>query len=379
MNNIPTLYKRKLKYSPLDYFGFDSTESLHWGKLFVSLFGSFFSTYSINHSIESDKLISELIDKWGLNNESIIRIERSKKECFTESDPGRSEVFLIIKNEFCVCVHAHAVHVLYGPSIDFDEVRELATTAEMYKTQSEKIEQRRKFYMVSRSDHGGLELMDFEVKNYDIDLESNYNDDFLPVHQTIVNTLNENNSSGLVLLHGCFGSGKTYYIRHLISSMRKKFIYLPLHMAEYLSSPEFLPLITQHTDSILILEDCENYLLPRKEGNCHASALSNLLNISDGLLSDALSISIICTFNENKKNIDAALLRKGRLIARYEFKELAIDKANRLSAKLGKNVSISQPMTLAGIYNSEKHDYEMIKSSGIGFSITKNAKTKNRP
>ena len=43
--------------------------------------------------------------------------------------------------------------------------------------------------------------------------------------------------------------------------------------------------------------------------------MSDLLNISDGLLADFLHVQVICTFNHPLSMVDSALLRKGRLIA----------------------------------------------------------------
>jgi len=70
------------------------------------------------------------------------------------------------------------------------------------------------------------------------------------------------------------------------------------------------------------------------------------------LLSDCLNISIVATFNTETKNIDDALLRKGRLLKAYKFEKLAIDKSKALMQKLGNNPDeVSKPMTLADIYN----------------------------
>ena len=44
----------------------------------------------------------------------------------------------------------------------------------------------------------------------------------LEVHQTIVNRLSKKNDKGIVLLHGKSGTGKTFYIRYLISTLNKK-------------------------------------------------------------------------------------------------------------------------------------------------------------
>lgn len=138
-------------------------------------------------------------------------------------------------------------------------------------------------------------------------------------------------------------------------------------MIESLNSPEFLPFIAQQPNSILILEDCESLLVPRENGTNIASAISNLLNLGDGLLSDALSINVICTFNASLKKIDDAVLRKGRLLARYEFKELDTIKAQALATRIGKHVNIDQPMTVSDIYNLDEKSFENRTSKGVGF------------
>ena len=83
-----------------------------------------------------------------------------------------------------------------------------------------------------------------------------------------------------------------------------------------------------------------------------------MLNISDGLLADCLNIQIICSFNTDLSKIDGALLRKGRLIAKYEFKELSKVKAQSLSDKLGYQTAMTQSMTLAAIYNQVDKDFD---------------------
>ena len=100
----------------------------------------------------------------------------------------------------------------------------------------------------------------------------------------------------------------------------------------------------------------------------NASALSNLLNLGDGLLSDALSVNVICTFNSGLKKIDDAILRKGRLLARYEFKELEVMKARALAEKIGKNANIEKPMTVSDIYNLEERGFENKPVKSIGFN-----------
>lgn len=66
---------------------------------------------------------------------------------------------------------------------------------------------------------------------------------------------------------------------------------------------------------------------------------------------------IIATFNCDLTKIDPALLRKGRLIANYEFNKLDLDSAKILSDKLGFGTdAITEAMTLAEIYNQGGED-----------------------
>ena len=56
--------------------------------------------------------------------------------------------------------------------------------------------------------------------------------------------------------------------------------------------------------------------------------------MGDGLMSDDLGIKFVCTFNEDVKNIDEALMRKGRLACMYEFKPLSAEKVAVLLPKV---------------------------------------------
>ena len=138
----------------------------------------------------------------------------------------------------------------------------------------------------------------------------------------------------------------------------KTIIYVPPDMAKDISKPDFLAFLLTHPDSVLIIEDAENIIRDRNEITADASqAVANLLNLSDGLLGDAMHMQIIATFNCDLGIIDKALLRKGRLIANYEFGKLDVDSAKILSEKLGfGNEHISTPMTLAEVYNQQKDE-----------------------
>jgi len=212
----------------------------------------------------------------------------------------------------------------------------------------------------------GIQTKKIPVNKPKLNIEDNYNDDFKPIHNTILSKLNEDNQKGVVILHGKPGTGKTNYIRYLITSIQKNIIFLPPNMAASMVNPDFINLLTENINSVLVIEDAENILIDRKANG--GSPVSALLNIADGLLSDCLSIQIVCSFNTDISKIDTALLRKGRLIGKYEFNELSAEKSQVLSDKLGFKTTITEPMTLAAIYNQDDVDFSKEKKNSIGFN-----------
>jgi hypothetical protein len=210
-----------------------------------------------------------------------------------------------------------------------------------------------------------LDLKTLAIKPTLLDIDLYYNDDFKTVDAVIKERLSKENDKGIVLLHGLPGTGKTTYLRYLIGNVKKKVMFVSPSVACNLMNPEFIDLLIDNPNSILVIEDAENIIMDRKYSS--QSSVSNLLNISDGLLSDCLNVQIICTFNSALSLVDSALLRKGRLIAKYEFGKLHVGKARALSNHLGLNQNISKPMTLAEITNPDEVNVETKQVNVIGF------------
>ena len=183
-------------------------------------------------------------------------------------------------------------------------------------------------HILANSKERGMYLSDFKIedKYTDLDIGSNYNDDFSPIYNNIIENLNKD-QIGLYLLHGMHGTGKTTLIRHIIRKINKRLIFISPTMATQFSNPDMIPFLMRYPNSIIIIEDSENIIKKREHGN--DQSVSNLLNLSDGILGDCLKFQIICTFNTRKSDIDEALLRKGRLIESYEFDKLTKEKTNK--------------------------------------------------
>lgn len=239
---------------------------------------------------------------------------------------------------------------LYGFYRDEASAKALLAGVEEHKYVHE--ENQTHIYLI-QSGLGGLHTERVEIMPPEINLDLYYNDDFVPVHERLVSLLAQPKSKGLILLHGEPGTGKTTYIKYLSSLVKKDMLILPPYMTNYLTSPEIIPFLLDNKDSVLIIEDAERILQAREAGG-DTNSVSNILNLTDGLLADCMHIQVIATFNASKHLLDKALLRKGRLMVDYAFGKLSVAKANELLAHLGVEYRTKEPMTLADIFNIDE-------------------------
>lgn len=210
-----------------------------------------------------------------------------------------------------------------------------------------------------------LELKAMEIKRTKLDLDLFYEDGFVETNDIINKRLNKKDDKGIVLLHGLPGTGKTTYLRYLIGKIKKRVLFLSPSVAGNLMNPDFIELLIDNPNTVLVIEDAENIIMDRKYQS--SSSVSNLLNISDGLLADFLNVQLICTFNSSLTMVDSALLRKGRLIAKHEFGKLSIEKAQKLSDQLGFKNEITKPMTIAEITNPNEKEQQVEQVRVMGF------------
>jgi hypothetical protein len=85
------------------------------------------------------------------------------------------------------------------------------------------------------------------------------------------------------------------------------------------------------------------------------------------MLSDFFHVQIICTFSKEFNQFDPGMIRKGRLLASYYFRELSLEKTEALFRHLGYKSKPEHEMTLADIFNFEQGDFGVIRNSEIGF------------
>lgn len=220
-------------------------------------------------------------------------------------------------------------------------------------------------YWVSNG-QSGFGASKLTLKDGKFNIHTHYNEDF--DYEKVTNFVN-GKDSGLVILHGEPGTGKTFILRNLAqTNPEKKFYFMDKSTFEYISSDTLINFLFSNSvkDSIFVLEDCEILLSDRMNTGNHL--LSTILNLSDGILGDGLNIKFICTFNADINKLDKAILRKGRLKYKYEFKALTPEKTQELAAELGKEIPEGESLTVGDIYNwEEENGAEHGKAKRIGF------------
>lgn len=144
----------------------------------------------------------------------------------------------------------------------------------------------------------------------------------------------------LLLLEGPPGTGKTRAVRALLAELKgaARVVIVPSDLVADLAGPNLLgALLGCSMPTVLVIEDADYALLDRearsgtdKQGA--TGALSALLNLSDGILGAQVDLRIIATTNAKIADLDAAVLRPGRLLARIEVGRLSADDARRALA-----------------------------------------------
>lgn len=203
-----------------------------------------------------------------------------------------------------------------------------------------------------------------DLKKETLPTLDNYPKSFKDVHDDIINSL-ENDDLGLYMFSGIPGTGKTSFISSLTSKVDRKFIYIPNDLTSVLDSPDFITFLSGNRGCVLVIEDAENSL--QKRGRQGSGAISTILNLTDGLVGQILSIAIIVTYNCDDSLLDEALLRKGRLKYKHHFEKLNIEESNSLFKKLNLDFITEEAMTLGEIYNVRHQNFAIKQTRKVGF------------
>lgn len=271
------------------------------------------------------------------------------------------------ENQLYMYIDSDEINIYYDPSYEKNPDSVLYTLISLIKGAVEPKVKKNKIYVVYQGTNG-FEKTGFDVKKINVNLNENYNDGFEEISKEIVDGLNDKKKTNLVILRGSPGTGKTTYIRYLTHKLKKNIIFISPDMVNHITDPSFIPFLIKNSDAVLIIEDGEP-AIGKRDISGRTGAVSNILNLTDGLLSDCLNISIVVTLNTDNKDIDPALERRGRLLKHYTFEKLSVKKSKALLLKNGRgDIDVKEPMTLADIYyHGTENDGGQTERKRIGF------------
>lgn len=154
--------------------------------------------------------------------------------------------------------------------------------------------------------------------------------------------------SSILILRGAPGLGKTGFIRQILSKMDRK-AYITYNQQVFNGDDAFADFISSDTTGAFVIEDADTLLKSREDGN---EVMAKLLAVGDGIISMGHKKLIFSTNLASTKDIDPALIRKGRCYDILEFVELTLEQANQvcIDFKLEKLVE-NKKYSLASIFN----------------------------
>lgn len=354
-----------LKGLDFEKLGPESTSSFAW---FVQVNGRIPNMTGFGQG-QFEDLIKKLLKDYAVRDENIVLNESystSKGSYLPESWTVFIRKDLVIDYQplsGLVMLHGHRLEELYiNKWIEY--IKSLVGIWSSGEEEEEEERPETRIYLLELKGLDGLVLKPFDVPRPELDIDLHYNPDFRPVHDHILERLKTIGDSGLVLLHGKPGTGKTTYIRYMSNRLRKRVIYIPPQVVANLASVDFITFMLKYPNSVLIIEDAEEVI---SASSGRTESISGLLNITDGLLGDCLNLQIICTFNTDLYRIDKALLRRGRLIELYEFDSLTMERSMNLLKHLGKERKLDKGMTLADLFNIDDPRFDFAEKGRIGF------------
>lgn len=282
----------------------------------------------------------------------------------------------------------HEIEILY----DFESGKPQDLIDKFKKLEIEANNEHNKIGLICQDSDGSLYTKDFPLlkTDFDFDLDLHYGKGFTNFHDIMTKRI-DNSEKGIILFHGTAGSGKTFYIRRLVRDLmrrNKKIIYLPNNIVDLLGTPSFNNFLLEYVEDsiedgnskglLMIIEDAEKVLLKRETNPYGGSGVSNILNSTDGILNDFLSIQILATFNCSIEAIDEAILRKKRAISVKEFGKLSKEDSQNLIDHLKLDFVAEEDMCLADIYSIKQEEEDKIlfadknkKAKPMGFGLGK--------
>ncbi len=329
----------------LDYIG-ESSSDIIVEKVYIQLFGEFPNLYTINFVIDLENILRRLKKKYQLTDqEFIIKTEEACRDNWNRVNYSSSTYLIKLPDRILLNISSSKAEIYYSKQTDSKSIKDLVASLKTRK--KKKNIDKRSFYLLKSEGGGEFSLKKVEANKVELDLSLYFNDDFPAFHNKIISFLDDKQSSGLVLIHGKHGTGKTTYLKHLIFNTDHKFILVQRNLFTALDSISLFFYLKEFSDFVLVLEDCDSLLTGMGKYNQLAGFLRN----SQGLMSNDFVYKMICTASVQAHQLNNNYLRKAQKIYRYEMTELPVEKARRIRQLHGINKEVTRPMVLEEVVN----------------------------
>lgn len=171
-------------------------------------------------------------------------------------------------------------------------------------------------------------------------------------------------SANILLLIGPPGTGKTTFIRGLLSHTESSA--MVTYDAAILEKDYLFARFIEDDTSVMVLEDSDAFLKSRSDGN---TMMHRFLNVGDGLVTTKGKKMIFSTNLPSIRDIDSALVRPGRCFDIVTFDQLNPTEAQALADKL--NVTLSgdkSTYSIAEVFNQQSDNAKKSASARkVGF------------
>jgi ATPase family associated with various cellular activities (AAA) len=175
-------------------------------------------------------------------------------------------------------------------------------------------------------------------------------------------------SANILLLIGPPGTGKTTFIRGLLSHTESSA--MVTYDAAILEKDYLFARFIEDDTSVMVLEDSDAFLKSRSDGN---TMMHRFLNVGDGLVTTKGKKMIFSTNLPSIRDIDSALVRPGRCFDIVTFDNLTLPQAQTLADKL--NVSLpakprgkeTEKYSIAEVFHVQQNQPTATANRKVGF------------